>query len=257
MKRISFLSILVMAFLLLQGVQARAQQSFALCMGLSKCNTPGASDISHPQYDAMDLKKVLAKQGYKAAAITNKYATRGNILDRLRRIAAAAKSPDDKIVLYFATHGSEDGYFLTYGGEFIKYSEIIEILSKAKTRHIYCFVMACYSGSMARVASDTDWSENANKWGITFMVSSRPDEVSLSSGYAHWKHSFFGQSLIKGLRGQADRDGNKQITLLELFRYVYNEVTFRMDGSADAGGGIQHPQLIGPKSEHNAVLARW
>lgn len=252
MKKFSLFLFLALG-LLAMSAHLSAQTSYALCVGLSKCGTPGAEDVSTPQHDAADIKKVLAKQGYKVGAVTNKHATRSNILDRVGRIVKAAKSPDDKILLYIATHG-DDGVLLTYGGEVIKYSELIDILSQSKTRHIYCFVMACHSGSaLSSMSTDADWATNANKWGITFVVSCRPNEYSFSSGVPHWRHSYFGQAIIKGLRGQADRNDDRQVTLMELFRYTYNEVTGRSGQGEDA----QHPQLIGPKGEHDTVLARW
>ncbi len=257
MKRLSIFLVLSVSLLLLSG-NAMAQKSYGLCVGLSKCGTPGADDIAAPQNDAVDLKKVLVKQGFKASAVTNQYATRSNILNRVRNIVAATRSSQDKIVLFFATHGSENGYLLTYGGEFIKYSELIDILSHSKTKHIYCFVMACYSGSLANaLTSDPNWGDNAVKSGITFMVSSRPGETSKSISLPHWKNSFFGHALINGMRGQADADNNRKVTLMELFRYVYNDVTRRLDGSQEVNGETQHPQLIGPSSEHDTVIARW
>lgn len=249
MKRISFLLLIVLeAFLISNHVYA--QKSYGLCVGLSKCGIDADADRAAPQNDAVSFKNVLKNQGYIVGAVTNMHANRQNILKRLRALASAPKSSNDRIVFFIATHGSEDGYLLTYGGEFIKYSEIIDILSKSRTKHIYCFVMACYAGSVSNaMISDPNWKENASKWGITFMTSSRPEETSKSFLAPHWKHSIFGQALIKGLRGQADANNDRQITLMELFRFTYNEVTGRMDS--------QHPQLIGPKSEHNTVLARW
>lgn len=236
-------------------------KSYCFCMGLSKCNTPGAEDISSAQYDAIDFKNALVKQGYKGNVIVNQYATRENILKRVRNVVAAAKSPNDRIVLFFATHGSEDGFLLTYGGGAVYYKEIIDILSKSKTKHVYVFVMACFSGSIAKqngLTSDPDWGDDAVKSGITFMVSSRPDETSksiINRESTPVRHSVFGNALIKGFRGQADRDGDRKITIMELFKYVYNEVTMRMESNDPAM--VQHPQLIGPSSEHSTVIAKW
>ena len=209
-------------------VNAQAQNKLALCMGLSKCGTPSAPDIMAAQNDAIDLKK------------------------------AATKSSNDKILLYFATHGTEKGYILTYGGEYIQYSEIIDILSKSKTRHIYVFIMACHSGTVAAgLTEDPNWRNDIVRSGISFMVSSRPEETSKSVTLPHWKHSFFGQAVIKGMRGKADGNRDRSVTLKELYDYVYAEVVNRMDGRAEIGGEVQHPQLICQTSEYNAVLAKW
>lgn len=257
MKKISVLLFVALAIILMSN--SAAAKDYCFCMGLSKCNTPGAEDISSAQYDAVDFKKALKNQGFKGSVIINEHATRENILKRVRNVVAATKSPNDRIVLFFATHGHDEGYLLTYGGEFVKYSEIIDILSRSKTKHIYVFVMACFSGSITKgLASDPNWGDNAVKSGITFMTSSRPDETSKS--FINQKNnparrSIFGQALIKGFRGQADRNGDRNITIMELFKYVYNEVTTRL--KPDNPDDAQHPQLIGPSNEHNTVIARW
>ena len=60
---------------------------------------------------------------------------------------------------------------------------------------------------------------------------------------------FFTQALLKGLRGKCDYDHNKEITVLELFKYIHADVTRRsLKG--------QHPQLIAPKGMHDKVIFR-
>ena len=89
------------------------------------------------------------------------------------------------------------------------------------------------------------------------MVSSRPEETSKSVNLPHWKHSIFGQAVIKGLRGMADKNRDRSVTLIELYEYVYSEVVSRMNGSREVGGMVQHPQLICPARANNVVLAKW
>ena len=248
---------MALAILLTSGTAVA--KNYCFCMGLSKCNTPGAQDISSAQYDAIDFKKALEKQGYKGSVIVNQYATRENILKRVKNVVNAAKKPDDKIVLFFATHGQDDGYLLTYGGGAVYYKEIIDILVKSKTKHIYVFVMACFSGTITKgLTSDPNWSDDAIKSGITFIVSSRPGETSksiINREVTPVRHSVFGNALVKGFRGQADKNGDRKITIMELFKYIYNEVTMRME--SDNPDIVQHPQLIGPSSEHNTVISKW
>ena len=90
------------------------------------------------------------------------------------------------------------------------------------------------------------------------MVSSRPNETSksiINRESTPVRHSVFGNALIKGFRGQADRDNDRKITIIELFKYVYNEVTMRME--SEDPEMVQHPQLIGPSSEHDTVISKW
>ena len=123
----------------------------------------------------------------------------------------------------------------------------MKILSKAKTREVFCFIDACLSGSVS--STEYDWAD-AHK-GVTFMMSSRADEFSIENNWIG--HGFYTQALLKGLRGKADKNDDRQITLMELFRYVYNDVTARTHNYKQT----QHPVLIGPSSSHDTVITRW
>ena len=82
-------------------------------------------------------------------------------------------------------------------------------------------------------------------------MSSRADEYSIEHPWVG--HGFFTQALLMGLRGKADANKDKRITVRELFNYVYNNVqhtTANMKAS-------QHPQLIGVKEIAEAVVVDW
>lgn len=238
--------IIVFAFVVVIG--ASAQQTYALLAGVS--NYYGnAKNLGNTTKDVKNMKAVLEKQGAKVGMATSKYATKTNITNRLNAIVQLAK-PKDKIIFFYAGHGNV-GSFLVNGTDMnFTYEELVNILSKANTRNIFCFFDVCHAGSVAE-------SGGANyKWGngaagkITFMMGCRADEVSwednlLGDGY-------FSKALLKGLRGKADSNGDRQITVMELFKYTYNDVLSRTKGNHE-----QHPQLIGPKSSYDTVLAKW
>lgn len=79
-------------------------------------------------------------------------------------------------------------------------------------------------------------------------MSCRADEYSVESTILG--AGFFTQALLKGLQGKSDKDGNKEITVLELFKYVYGDVLKRSKEK-------QHPQLIAPKEMYDVVVAKW
>ena len=139
------------------------------------------------------------------------------------------------------------------------YSEIVDILSQSKTKHIFVIVMACHSGTVIKgLTSDPNWSDNAAKSGITFIVSSRANEYSWTNqnnGPLPNRYSIFGNALIKGFRGQADKNGDRNITIEELYEFIYNEVTYRQKGETNEKS--QHPMIIGPSSERKTVIAKW
>ena len=67
------------------------------------------------------------------------------------------------------------------------------------------------------------------------------------------------QALLKGMQGKADFDKNKQITVIELFKYIYQDVTSRADDVDRLSGDTdkQHPQLITSKRCHSMVVTTW
>jgi hypothetical protein len=63
----------------------------------------------------------------------------------------------------------------------------------------------------------------------------------ISSGYPEQRHGLFSYFLLKGLKGMADADGNRAITVGKLFSYVKTNVP-RLAGQM---GREQTPQLLG------------
>lgn len=67
------------------------------------------------------------------------------------------------------------------------------------------------------------------------------------------------QALLKGIRGMADTDHNKEVTVMELFKYIYKDVTARVEkrnsnAPDDRYKVRQHPQLVAAKRSYNMVL---
>ena len=185
------------------------------------------------------------KQGMIVTTLTSSNATISNIEKKLNAIIQLAK-PEDKIIFFFSGHG-DTGMILAYGPESFYYRDLMKMLSKAKTKEVFCFIDACMSGSVT--PTEYEWAD-AHK-GVTFMMSSRANEYSTENNWIG--HGFYTQALLKGLRGKADKNEDRQITLMELFRYVYNDVTARTQKYRQ----VQHHVLIGQSSYHDKVITKW
>jgi uncharacterized caspase-like protein len=72
--------------------------------------------------------------------------------------------------------------------------------------------------------------------GTAFLLSSKSEEYSLES--QGLRQGIFSHYLVEGLKGQADADGNKLVTLDELYSYVYSHVR-------EYSGNLQSPVLAG------------
>ncbi len=243
MRRISF----IIAFLLIFIANAGAQRTYALLTGISNYGVAEAN-LSNTTKDVKELQQIFDKQEASTTVLTSSYANHDNIVNKLNAIVTLAKE-EDIIVFYFSGHGDTGG-FISYGLELFKYSELVEILSVAKAKNIFCFIDACLSGSVSDLMGTT-YSYGSNKSRIVFMMSSRADELSMENTWLG--NGFFTKAMAKGLRGKADANGDRKVTVAELFSYIYTDVTNRTKDYKQQ----QHPQLIGPQSSFTAVLANW
>lgn len=243
MKRLTLIIALLSALLL----SASAQNTYVLLAGVSNY---GNDDLNlyNTTKDVKQLKKVFDNQRATTSIVTSQYANHANIAKKLKAISQLAKS-NDKIVFFFSGHGTPGG-FVTSDRTLFNYQELVDILAKSKAQTVVCMIDACMSGSVKAISAN-NFGRGCSNPKIIFMASSDGTETSAENLLVG--HGFFTKALLKGLRGMCDKNTDRQITLIELFNYVYSDVTARTKDSEQQ----QHPQLIGPESLHDLVLARW
>lgn len=229
---------LCFAMLACAAMQARI---YVLSVGVS--DYPGTrNDTHYTTKDAKEFKKLMQNKTKDITLLTSKYATKANIKEKLSAICNRAGA-DDQVVLFYSGHG-EKGSLLVHDG-LLPYSDLVDILDGSKAGMKVVYVNACFSGSANFALSSTP---NGN---IVTFVSSRPGEMSIECGTVG--AGFFTQALFKGLRGKSDSNGDKRVTVRELFKYIYNDVVPRAESLDHA----QHPQLICPEAMMDAVLIDW
>lgn len=219
---------------------------FVLATGVSNY---GNEEINLKQTtkDAKRFKEVMATQTNDITILTSKNVTRENVLEKLRAICNRAQK-GDKIIFFYSGHGMP-GAICGYDKP-ISYEDIIATLSASEASEKLCFIDACHAGTMA------DASKNHNSWtkdvqsckDQAFFVSCRSEELSAENPFLG--AGLFTQSLIKGLKGKSDKNGDKNITVIELFKYIHGDV---LKHSRDK----QHPQLIAPESMYDVVVTKW
>lgn len=230
---------LTIAILLLLALTINAR-TYVLIAGVS--NYQGTeNDLQQSTKDAKAFYKVMKTQTNDITIVTSRNATTDNVKNKLTKIAQTANS-NDRIIFFYAGHGTP-GSICLYD-KFLSYREIVTIMKACKAKEKLLIVDACHAGS---VATDDGYRLNGND-GIVCLMACRPDEYSnenplLGAGY-------FTQGLIKGLRGKADDNHDKNVTIYELFKYAHADVVKR---SKDK----QHPQYIGPKDCFDSIIARW
>ena len=238
MKRITVLFFLFVTLVF----SLYAQKTYVLLTGVNNYGT-GENNLNFPVKDAKELKQIFDRRGATVAMLTSKYVTKENINKKLDAIIKLAK-PEDKIIFFFSGHGTP-GAFCCYKFDLYKYSDLAEKLSKARTSKVFCFIDACHSGS-ARFATNEQTGLGAVK--PVFCIACRPQEYSFEKFLID--NGVFTQALTKGLRGKADYNNNRSITLFELFKYIHSDVIQKTQDK-------QHPQLIGSQNLYDTVLIKW
>lgn len=168
----------------------------------------------------------------RISLLIDEAATREQILAKMESTFAKADE-NDVVMLYYSGHGLPGSFLpIDYDGynNTIAHHEVKAILDNSKAKHKICFADACHSGSLLamkspfnakRMKSFLNEFENASA-GTALFTSSKSEEISMeTTGLRQGIYSHF---LIKGLKGEADRDRNKIVTISELHDYVSQHV---------------------------------
>lgn len=237
MKR--FVSFFITLLCLCAG-RSGAQDIYLVSAGVT--DYPGTRmDLTHPADDAKALYRLYKKNAHSVTAVllTDSNATKGHILQEMRRLYNKAK-PDDIVVFFFSGHGFQGG-FVPYD-DYLTYDEIRRVFSQCKAKNKMIFADACFSGDL-REGGRMGQSDPINN--VMLFLSSRSNEVSIES--RDMKNGFFTACLLRSLKGGADTDRNRVITAKELFKAV-------SEGVKQLSKDRQHPVMWGNFDDNMPVM---
>lgn len=166
---------------------------------------------------------------------------------------------NDVIVFYFSGHGY-DGSFIPsdFDGKnnLLSHSDLINVLESSKAKHKVVFADACHSGSLNQnntLAMKAPYSKkltdyykqfNDSKGGLALLMSSKETEYSLEDHGL--RQGVFSHYLMRGLKGEANSNNDRLISISELYDYVnYNVKRYT--------GNIQNPTITGNFDKHMPV----
>ncbi len=146
---------------------------------------------------------------------------------------------------YFVPHDADPNYAAQTGYSLDKFYRQLDALD---ARSITVVVDACFSGGSAagmliKQASPIFISvehPSANLSNGVVLTSSSGDQIS--SWYSDVGHGLFTYFFLKGIRGAADGDGDRQITSTEVFGYIMENVPYL---ARRLFNREQTPQLMG------------
>jgi len=186
----------------------------------------------------------------RSLVLTNGDATRESILSGLSRFLGQA-GPDDVAVLFVAGHGIRDlttgsYYFLpapatadnllTEGLRMSDFDEMLRVVRR-NVRAVVIMLDTCHAGALgipsSRVVSADEMARQMSAGeGFYLLAATKPGEESKEQ--TALGHGAFTYSVLEGLRGSADTDGDGILSVSELFGYVARRVPALTQGQ-------QHP----------------
>ena len=141
---------------------------------------------------------------------------------------------NDRIFVFFAGHGAtrklssgrDLGYIVPFdsdpnefAADAIPMTEIQNISESLNSKHVFFVMDACYSGlGLTRGGAGNYLRDNAKRIGRQMLTAGGSDQMVADGGPNG--HSVFTWTLMQGLSGKADLNGDGIITATELAAYV-------------------------------------
>ncbi len=161
-------------------------------------------------------------------------ATHEKIIAAMTDVFGKAGS-EDLVMVYFSGHGLPGSFLpIDFDGfnNKLEHEEINKIMESSPAKYKLCIADACHSGSLLAMAEKSGTIRNVlddyyktlaqAEPGTALIMSSKGEETSLES--SGLRQGVFSHFLIRGLKGEADKDGNKIVTVQELFNFVDENV---------------------------------
>ena len=159
-------------------------------------------------------------------------ATKQKIKVAMKELFSQA-GPDDIVIFYFAGHGLKGSFLpIDFDGFNFKltHEEINSIMEESNARFRFTIADACHSGSavsdfggdkelMMKTLYPTFSSKNQEQ---AILMSSKSEETSLES--QGLRQGVFSHFLIRGMKGEADKNKDNIVTIKELYEYIYENV---------------------------------
>lgn len=240
----------VVAWVLLPATPARADDPSApvervAVLVAANDGGPGRATLRYTESDAHAMGKALRQVGGLASAneIVVHRATPGRIRAALQRASKRATAAVEsgrriELIFYYSGHSDETGLLL--GEQSLSYRELRGALEAVPADVHIAILDSCSSGAFTRAKGGTRRppflvGSTSDVSGHAFLTSSSAEETAQESDRIGG--SFFTHFLVSGLRGAADRDGDRLITLGEAYQFAFDET---LEHTQATSVGAQH-----------------
>lgn len=224
-----------------------AGRRYAVIIG-NNLGRSGEGELLYAEKDAQTFAEVMTKLGGLPA--DDLVLMLGDSRDEIRRallhVNARIREENDivpgpsTLVVYYSGHADVAG--LHPGNATLPYEELRAMLHASAATVRILILDGCRSGEITSVKGARQTAEFTIRTsvesaveGVVMISSSAAGEDSHES--ARLRASFFSHHLANALRGAADDDGNRMVTLSEAYAYAYRN-TLRSSGRTNQ---LQHP----------------
>jgi uncharacterized caspase-like protein/tetratricopeptide (TPR) repeat protein len=239
---------------------------WAVIVGISSYqHLPDAAQLRFAHRDAAELSEFLrsaaggALAGDHVRMLTDGQATLAQIRAALHTWLAGSAGPQDVVYFYFAGHAvldeHDDGYFVTHDADpqnlhatALPFQEVDSLLStRLRAAVVVMIADACHTGRLGwssfSAAAPSRAGEPLGRIGqgdrsFLKLLASRPTEQSFEDEKLSGGHGVFTHTLLEGLSGPADADGDGVIRAAEAIDYVSRRVP-------ELTASRQHPRVAG------------
>jgi TolB-like protein len=239
---------------------------YAVVVGVSKYKNP-QFNLNYADADAKLFYNFLKSPNGGAIPddqiklVLNEDATRANIVKSIQKIFRESTS-DDIIIFYFAGHGLPEGqsmYFLSSEAEVdnligtaVSQEDIEKSVKVARAKKAIMILDACHAGATQisfggsrdinvtnRIALEIAQASE----GLGLLTAAGSNQQSKEDTRWGGGHGAFTWFFIEGLKGAADANNDKVITLREAYNYAAKKVEEATDGkqSPDHSGNMDLP----------------
>lgn len=227
-----------------ETAQVTEVRRFALVVG---ANDGGAERVvlRYAVDDANAVSKVLGEIGGLQDGDRSllRDPTRQELLAEVQRLSKrirAARSSGANVQFFFYYSGHSDEQGLLLGSERMEYRALRKAIDAVPADVRLAILDSCASGAFTRLKGGKKRAPflvgaSADVKGHAFLTSSSADETAQESdrvGGSYFTHYF-----TTGLRGAADADGDRQVTLNEAYEFAFDETLAQTEASR---GGAQH-----------------
>jgi len=189
-------------------------------------------------FDAKAVQSIFEQTGFnEVTLILDKEATQRRILTELYSELPKKVTRDDRIVFYFAGHGTTmkadgklpTGYIIPVESGLtdvpvtaVSMGQIRAICSHINAKHIIFVMDCCYAGQILEQGATNENINGGKLEGSTYkrviqiITAGAKDQMALEGE----KHGLFTEFFLNSLQGDADLNSDKVVTGLEIGKYI-------------------------------------